>query len=57
MSNQEKKLNLYKLKGWKGYAREGWKKIAVKYDDIEWGEGRVKPVLVRNTPFKKTYKI
>ena len=56
MEKQEKKLNLYKLKGWKGYAREGWKKIATNYEDIEWGEGKVKPILVKDTPFIKTYK-
>lgn len=53
---QEKRLNLNRLKGWKGYVHGGFKKIAENYDDVEWGEGRVKPKVVKDTPFKKTYK-
>lgn len=52
----EKRLNLYKLKGWKYYAREGWKKIAEKYDTVEWGEGTIKPKSVKKDGNKTIIK-
>lgn len=59
MEKQERRLNLYRLKGWKGYAREGWKKIAIKYDTIQWNgrdDKKSKAKEIIETPFKKTYK-
>lgn len=52
----EKRLNLNKLKGWKYYALWGWKKIAEKYDSIEWGEGTIKPKSVEKRGNKTVIK-
>jgi len=40
---KDKRLNLSRLKGYKGYVLHGFKRIAEKYDDVDWGEGTLKP--------------
>ena len=52
---KENQLKMIKMKGYRGYVWEGFKKIAAKYDEIKWGNG-VKPKQVIETPFKTTYK-
>jgi len=51
---QEKKLNLYKMKGWKGYVQSGFKQIAKNYDKINWGEGTLKPAKVEQVNVGRT---
>jgi hypothetical protein len=53
--SKEKRLNLSRMKGYKGWAIEGWKKVADKYDDVKWGNG-VEPKEIKITPFKITYR-
>ena len=55
MAEQKEKLKMMKMKGYKGYVWEGFKKIAERYGDVKWGNG-VAPREVIETPFKKTYK-
>jgi hypothetical protein len=43
------------MKGYKGWAIEGWKKVADKYDDVKWGNG-IEPKEIKITPFKITYR-
>jgi len=51
---QEKKLNLYKMKGWKGYVQSGFKEIAKNYDKVNWGQGTLKPVKVEQVSVGRT---
>ena len=55
MAKQEKRLNLNRLKGWIGYVRS-YNNLVKQHDKVKWGEGRVKPEVVKKTPFKTTYK-
>jgi len=52
---KENQLKMIKMKGYKGYVKEGFKKIAQEYDKVKWGNG-AKPKSVVETPFKKIYK-
>jgi hypothetical protein len=35
---KENQLKMIKMKGYKGYVWEGFKKIAQEYDKVKWGE-------------------
>ena len=54
--SQESQLKMIKMKGYKGYVWEGFKKLAQTYDNVKWGKGTMKPKEVIKTPFKTTYK-
>ena len=56
MPEQKEKLRMIKMKGYKGYVWEGFKKIAENYDKAEFGKNAPKPKEVITTPFKTTYK-
>lgn len=52
---KETNLKMMRMKGYKGYIWEGFKKIAQEYDKVKWGNGK-EPKEKIVTPFKTTYK-
>ena len=59
MAEQKEKLKMIKMKGYKGYVWEGFKKIAQEYDKVKWNgsdDSKSKAKEIIETPFKKTYK-
>lgn len=59
MGTQDNKLKMIKMKGYKGYVWEGFKKIAAMYDTVQWNgkdDSKSKAREIIETPFKKIYK-